>query len=343
MQTILVTGGAGFIGSHTVVELAHAGYRPVIVDDFSNSEQFVIQRLEQILGTSVACYEQDYRDTTKLQAVIDKEAITGIIHFAAHKAVGESVEQPLKYYANNVAGLIQLLKLCQNSPVQHFVFSSSCTVYGEPDKLPVTEDSPLKPAASPYGTTKQMGETILHDVAGTSQNLNGLSLRYFNPIGAHESALIGELPKGVPANLIPLVTQTAAGWRDKLIVHGEDYPTPDGTCIRDYLHVVDLAKAHVKALAYLEKQPAAFHDFVNVGTGTGSSVLEVIKTFEQVTGQKLPYEIGPRRAGDLVSTYAAVDKAQQTLDWVAEKTLADALQDAWRWQQALKPNDKETS
>jgi UDP-glucose 4-epimerase len=340
MQTILVTGGAGFIGSHTVVELAQAGYRPIIVDDFSNSEHFVIERLEKILGQSVVCYEQDYRDVAKLKEVIDKEDVTGIIHFAAYKSVGESVEKPLEYYANNVSGLIDLLDLCENSPVKNFVFSSSCTVYGEPDKLPVTEDSPLKPAASPYGTTKQMGESILNDAASVSKNINGLSLRYFNPIGAHESALIGELPKGVPANLVPYVTQTAAGIREKLIVHGDDYQTDDGTCVRDYIHVVDLAKAHVKALSYLQGKPVAFHDFINVGTGTGTSVLEVIKTFEEATGQKLPYEVGPRRAGDLVSTYAAVDKATKELDWKTEKSLADGLSDAWRWQQTLK---KETT
>ncbi|MEK7594278.1 MAG: UDP-glucose 4-epimerase GalE [Patescibacteria group bacterium] len=335
MNTILVTGGAGFIGSHTVVELVKAGYRPIIVDDFSNSEHFVIDRLEQILGTPVTYYEQDYRDTAKLKEVIVKEGVTGIIHFAAHKAVGESVEQPLKYYENNVVGLIELLELCTDSGVKHFVFSSSCTVYGEPDTLPVTEASALKPASSPYGSTKQMGETILNDFASVTKDFNALSLRYFNPIGAHESALIGELPKGVPANLIPLVTQAAAGIRDKLTVHGDDYDTPDGTCIRDYIHVVDLADAHVKALSYLEKQPATFHDFINVGTGKGSSVLEVIKTFEEVTGEKLTYEIGPRRAGDIVSTYAAVDKSAEDLGWKTEKTLADGLRDAWRWQQTL--------
>jgi len=335
MQTILVTGGAGFIGSHTAIELAQAGYRPVIVDDFSNSEHFVVERLEKILGAPVVCYEQDYRDVTALKSVIDKEAVTGIIHFAAHKSVGESVEKPLKYYANNVAGLIDLLQLCEESAIKNFVFSSSCTVYGEPDKLPVTEDSPLKPAASPYGTTKQMGESILRDASAVSQTFNGLSLRYFNPIGAHESALIGELPKGVPANLVPYITQTAAGIQPKFTVLGNDYPTPDGTCIRDYIHVVDLAKAHVKALSYLEKQPVAFHDFINVGTGTGSSVLKVIKTFEKVTGQKLPYKFGPRRQGDLVSTYAAVNKANDELGWQSEKTLADGLRDAWRWQQSL--------
>jgi UDP-glucose 4-epimerase len=335
MQTILVTGGAGFIGSHTVVELAGAGYRPVIIDDFSNSEPVVIKRLEKLLGAKVAYYKQDYKDTAKLKTVIEAENVQGIIHFAAYKSVNESVKKPLKYYDNNVAGLIKLLGLCEQASVKHFVFSSSCTVYGEPDSLPVTEDSPMKPATSPYGATKQMGEIIVQDATAASRHFNSLSLRYFNPIGAHASALIGELPKGVPANLVPWVTQTAAGLRKQLVVHGNDYSTADGTCVRDYIHVVDLAKAHVKALAYLEKQPARFYDFINFGTGQGSSVLEVVKAFQQVTGQKLPYKIGPRRAGDTVSTYAAVDKAKRVLGWSAEKSLADGLADAWRWQQQL--------
>ena len=335
MRTILVTGGAGFIGAHTVVELVNAGYRPVIIDDFSNSEPAVIERLEKLLKRPVVHYEQDFQDIDKLKAVAEKEGVDGIIHFAAYKAVGESIKQPLRYYANNVSGLINLLDFCETSKLQHFVFSSSCTVYGEPDQVPVTEDSPVKPAVSPYGASKQMGETILRDATRVSQNLNATALRYFNPIGSHPSALIGELPKGVPANLVPFITQTAAGLRDKLVVYGDDYPTSDGSCIRDYIHVVDLARAHVKALEYLEKQPAAFYDVVNIGTGKGSSVLEVIKIFESVTGQKLPYEIGPRRVGDIVSTYAAVDKARQALGWKAEKTLADALADAWRWQQSL--------
>jgi len=335
MKSVLVTGGAGFIGSHTVVELAAAGYKPVVVDDFSNSEKFVIERLEKLLGTKVAHYDFDYKDIGRLKQIVEKENVTGIIHFAAFKSVSESLERPLDYYSNNVGGLINLLAFCEGSPVENFVFSSSCTVYGEPDDLPVTEDSPLKPATSPYGATKQMGETITADAARVSQSFNALSLRYFNPIGAHESALIGELPKGVPANLVPFVTQTAAGIHDHVTVYGDDYSTPDGTCIRDYIHVVDLAKAHVKALAYVEKKPVAFYDFINVGTGKGSSVLEVIKTFEQVSGQKLPYEVGPRRAGDLVSTYASVVKASKELGWKAEKTLADGLADAWRWQQSL--------
>jgi UDP-glucose 4-epimerase len=333
MKTVLVTGGAGFIGSHTIVELAGAGYRPVIVDDFSNSEEFVIKRLEKLLGAKVAHYRQDYRDIAQLQAIIEAEKVEGIIHFAAYKSVNESVKNPLKYYDNNVVGLIKLLELCEQTAVKHFVFSSSCTVYGEPDSLPVSEESPMKPATSPYGATKQIGEMVVRDATGASRHINALSLRYFNPVGAHASALIGELPKGVPSNLVPLVTQTAAGLRKQFVVHGDDYPTADGTCIRDYVHVVDLAKAHVKALAYLEKQPAGFYDFINFGTGQGSSVLEVVKTFQEVTGQKLPYKLGPRRAGDMVSTYASVDKANRVLGWSAEKSLSDALADAWRWQQ----------
>ena len=336
METILVTGGAGFIGSHTVVELVSAGYRPIIVDNFSNSEHSVIKNLEKLIGQPLTFYEQNFQDTDKLQDVIQKEAVSGIIHFAAYKAVGESVKEPLKYYENNVSGLIALLRLLQtNESVKHFVFSSSCTVYGEPDSLPVTEDSPVKPAVSPYGASKQMDEAILHDATTISPSLNSVALRYFNPIGAHPSALIGELPKGVPANLVPFVTQTAAGLRSKLVINGDDYPTVDGSCVRDYIHVIDLAKAHVKALAYLEKQPAASYDTINVGTGKGSSVLEVLQTFEQVSGKKLPYEIGPRRDGDVVSTYASVSKAGELLGWSAEKTLADALTDAWRWQQSL--------
>ncbi len=340
MRSILVTGGAGFIGSHTVVELAKAGYRPIIVDDFSNSEHFVIERLEKIIGQPVVCYEQDFRDINRLSKVVTNESVAGIIHFAANIYVEESVKEPLKYYDNNVVGLIELLKYCEAADIENFVFSSSCTVYGEPDKLPVSEETPFKPANSPYGTTKQMGEYVLRDATRVSKKYNSLSLRYFNPMGAHESALIGELPRGIPSHLIPYVTQVAAGIREKLMVYGNDYPTTDGTCIRDYIHVVDLAKAHVKALSYLEEKPVAFHDFINVGTGTGTSVLQVIKTFEEATGQKLAYEIGPRRAGDLVSTYAAVDKATKELDWKTEKNLADGLIDAWRWQQSLENKDR---
>jgi UDP-glucose 4-epimerase len=336
MQTILVTGGAGFIGSHTVVELVAAGYRPVIVDNHSNSEAGVIDRLSTLTKQPITFYEQDFQDIQRLSDIIVREKVSGIIHFAAYKAVNESVEKPLKYYQNNVAGLIGLLAYCTDTPaIKNIVFSSSCVVYGEPDSLPVTEDSPVKPAVSPYGTTKQMCESILRDITTVSSSMNALALRYFNPIGAHPSALIGELPRGIPANLVPFVTQTAAGLRPELTVYGNDYPTPDGSCIRDYIHVVDLARAHVKALDWLEKQPAACYETLNVGTGKGTSVLEIIRTFEEATGKHVPYIIGPRREGDIVSTYAGVEKAAELIGWRAEKDLITALTDAWYWQESL--------
>jgi UDP-glucose 4-epimerase len=339
MRNILVTGGAGFIGSHTVVELVNAGYRPVIIDNFSNSDRSVLPALNEITGQQIICYEGDFQDQKLLAKVFAKENIDGVIHFAAFKAVGESVKKPLEYYRNNVAGLVSLLEATEQHKVPNLVFSSSCTVYGEPDKLPITEESPNKPAASPYGATKQMCETIIHDATIGSNNLRSLSLRYFNPIGAHSSALIGELPIGIPANLVPFVTQAAAGIRKQLTVFGNDYPTPDGTCIRDYIHVVDLAKAHVKALQHVAKQKTGYYDTCNVGTGKGSSVLEVIKTFEKVTGQKVPYKVGSRRAGDIIKIYAAVDKSKKMLGWQTEKSLADALTDAWHWQQNINKKD----
>ncbi len=332
---ILVTGGAGFIGSHTVVELIAAGYEPIIVDNFSNSQKGVIERLEELTGQSLKFYEQDFQDATALTKIITDEGVTGIIHFAAYKAVNESVEEPLKYYQNNVAGLITLLKVVEQQKVPHFVFSSSCTVYGEPETLPVTENEPLKPAVSPYGATKQMCEEILRDTTVVSSRLRSIALRYFNPIGAHPSGKIGELPLGTPACLVPYLTQAVAKLRPPLTVYGNDYPTPDGTCIRDYIHVVDLARAHVSALRLLESQKAASYEVCNVGTGTGSSVSEVITTFEKVTGESVPYTFGARRAGDIVSSYADVTKAKELLGWQSEFTLADALKDAWRWQQTL--------
>lgn len=335
MKHILVTGGAGYIGSHTVVELVAAGYHPVIIDNFSNSEKSVLDGLKKITGQKITCYEHDYQDPDFLKDVLTKENIDGVIHFAAFKAVGESVEQPLKYYRNNIVGVTTLLEAMEQVGVPNLVFSSSCTIYGEADKLPLTEEAPIKPAVSPYGATKQMGETIIADVTKASKQLKSLRLRYFNPIGAHPSALIGELPRGVPSILVPFITQTVAGWRDQLTVFGDDYPTPDGTCIRDYIHVVDLAKAHIKALEYIDKLPVGTSDFCNAGTGQGNSVLEVIKTFEKVTGQKVPYKIGPRRSGDIIASYASVDKAAKVLNWRTEKTLAEALDDAWRWQQTL--------
>lgn len=335
-KTILVTGGLGYIGSHTVVELASAGYRPVIIDNLSNSSVDMLPRIEQITGQTIPFYEQDFQHTERLATVLRNEHVTGIIHFAAFKAVGESVKKPLSYYKNNVAGLVSLLEVVEalKQPIQ-VIFSSSCTVYGNADTQPITESAPHKPAASPYGSTKQMCETILHDATQSSKTLSSVSLRYFNPIGAHQSGLIGELPIGTPANLIPFVTQTAAGLRESLTVFGDDYPTVDGTCVRDYIHVVDLAKAHIKALEYAHSKPAKTYDVFNVGTGQATSVLEVIQRFKAATGQQVPYKIGPRRDGDIVTCYADPSKANKVLGWHAENSLDQALHDAWRWQQNL--------
>ena len=335
MKNILVTGGAGFIGSHTVVELVAVGYNPIIVDNLSNSEPSALKGIEKITGQKPVFYKGDFQDKKLLAKVFKEHKFDGIIHFAAFKSVGESVEQPLKYFKNNVAGLVSLLEFVQENKIKNLVFSSSCTVYGEADKLPLTEDAPVKPAASPYGATKQMAEIIIQDTTLASKDLRSLALRYFNPIGAHPSALIGELPIGRPMILIPFITQTVAGWLPELTVFGDDYPTPDGTSIRDYIHVVDLTKAHVKALEYISGQKAAFYDVINIGTGKGASVLEVIKTFEKVTEQKVPYKIGARRPGDVVAAYADVQKSKAKLGWQAEKTLDEALADAWRWQQTL--------
>ena len=333
---VIVTGGAGYIGSHTVVELTAAGYEPIIIDNFVNAEKSAVRGIERILGSSVKVYEGDCADIKLLEKVCDEEdGITGIVHFAAYKAVGESVEKPLKYYRNNLATLLSLLEISEKRGVAHLVFSSSCTVYGQPDTLPVTEQSPKKPAESPYGNTKQVCEEILEDAVRSQMPLKAIALRYFNPIGAHPTAAIGELPLGVPNNLVPFVTQAAAGLREKLTVFGDDYDTHDGTCVRDYIHVVDLAKAHVSALQHLEKQSAPFYDMFNIGTGHGNTVLDVIRTFEEVNGIKLNYSIGPRRPGDVEKVYADVTKSSQVLGWEAELDLADALKDAWRWQQAL--------
>lgn len=338
---ILVTGGAGYIGSHTVVELIASNYNPVIVDNFSNADKKVLTALEKITGQRIKFYEGDCTDPEFMEAVFASENdISGVIHFAAYKAVGESVQEPLKYYHNNVYSLILLLKIMQKFKVKNLVFSSSCTVYGEPDTLPVTELSPKKPAQSPYGNTKQICEEIIEDLCKQevkdNSGLKAISLRYFNPIGAHPSSLIGELPLGVPNNLVPFVTQTAAGLREQLTVFGDDYNTPDGTCIRDYIHVVDLAVAHVKALSYLkDQQDEIFYDMFNVGTGNGNSVKELIDTFEKVSGQKLNYKIGPRRSGDVEKVYANVDKVKEKLQWDARFTLEDSLRDAWNWQKQL--------
>ena len=334
---ILVTGGAGYIGSHTVVALHEAGYLPVIVDNFSNSAKSVMQGLEKITGKKFPLYEIDCNDKKAMQEVFEKEEdIQGVIHFAAYKAVGESVAEPLKYYQNNIVSLLVLLELMEQYKVHNLVFSSSCTVYGQPDELPVTEKTPTKPANSPYGRTKQMCEDILSDLAVSKSAVRSVALRYFNPVGAHESALIGELPNGVPNNLVPFVTQTAAGIRKQITVFGDDYNTPDGTCVRDYIHVVDLADAHIKAFEYLSKiKETSFYDTINIGTGKGNTVLEVIKTFEKVSGQKLNYQIGERRAGDVEQVYANVDKANKELNWQTKYDLERSMADSWRWQQAL--------
>lgn len=336
---ILVTGGTGFIGSHTVVELHNAGFEPIIVDNLDNSEVSVLTGLKQIIGYTPKFYQEDCNDASALKKIFNLEkTITGIIHFAAHKAVGESVQLPLKYYRNNIGSLVVLMETALEAGVQNLVFSSSCTVYGEPDRLPVDESFPVQPAESPYGNTKQIGEEIIRDAVASGVKMKALSLRYFNPIGGHPSALIGELPKGVPGNLVPFVMQTAAGWRPKLSIFGKDYNTPDGTGIRDYIHVVDLAKAHVNAIQYLAKQEKTnFYDWVNLGTGKGNSVLEVVQTFEKVSGQKLNYEFMPRRSGDIEKIYASTGKAEQVLGWKTELTLEDALRDSWRWQQTLGP------
>ncbi|MBP6386968.1 MAG: UDP-glucose 4-epimerase GalE [Pseudarcicella sp.] len=333
---ILVTGGAGFIGSHTIVELHNAGYESVILDNFSNSEEKAIQGIETIIGKSVKYYNADILDATAWDKVFTEQKIDGIIHFAAAKAVGESVQLPLKYYKNNVAGTALMLEKMLEHGVKNLVFSSSCTVYGEPDTLPVTETSAVKKALSPYGNTKQICEEIITDTVASATDFHAISLRYFNPIGAHESALIGELPLGVPANLVPFLTQAVAGIRGKLAVYGTDYPTPDGTAIRDYIHVVDLAKAHVAAIKLVTSQrDGRYYDIFNIGTGKGSSVLEVITAFEKATGITVEYETKPRREGDVVSVYADCTKSNNVLGWTAELSLVEALRDAWKWQKNI--------
>ncbi len=331
-----MTGGAGFIGSHTVVSLVEAGFEPVIVDNFSNSQQSALDGLRAILNRDVTCYSVDCNDRAAMTEIFEKEELRGVIHFAAYKAVGESVQQPLKYYRNNLDSLLLLLELMPAYGVQNLVFSSSCTVYGQPEQLPVTEETPRLPAQSPYGNTKAISEDIIRDTVQAQVPIRALALRYFNPVGAHPSAQIGELPLGVPANLVPFITQTAAGIRQSLTVYGSDYNTPDGTCIRDYIHVMDLAEAHVQALKKLnEAENEASYDVINIGTGRGETVLTIINTFEQETGVKLNYTMGPRRAGDVEQVYADVTKARRELGWTARRTLAESLRDAWRWQEKL--------
>jgi len=331
-RKILVTGGLGFIGSHTVVELQNEGYDVIIIDDLSNTSIEVLDGITAITGIQPEYVNLDLKNKARVEQFFNEHKIDGVIHFAASKAVGESVEQPLKYYENNIATLVYLLESMAAHKVPYFIFSSSCTVYGQADELPITENAPIKAAESPYGNTKQIGEEILKDLTKVS-DLRAIALRYFNPIGAHNSGLIGELPLGVPQNLIPFVTQTAAGIRKELSVFGDDYPTPDGTAIRDYIHVVDLAKAHISALKRLmQGKNSSKMEFFNVGTGKGSSVLEVIKAFEKVSKTKLNYKIVGRREGDIISAYADTSRANKELEWKAELGLEEALASAWQWQ-----------
>ena len=336
-KTVLVCGGAGYIGSHTTVELVEAGYDVVIIDNLSNSEKTAVEGIESIIGKKIKFYQMDCNDMNAMNELFEKEKFNSIIHFAAYKAVGESVNEPLKYYQNNLQSLIVVLEMMKKYDVENLVFSSSCTVYGQPDVLPVTEQTPRQVATSPYGNTKQMNEDIIRDTAYADSSLNAIALRYFNPIGAHKSALIGELSKGIPANLVPFITQTAAGIRESLTVFGDDYNTVDGTAVRDYIDVNDLAKAHVSAVDRLVqgKQKTNFEIF-NVGTGNGRSVLELIKAFEKVNNLKLNYKVAPRRAGDIEQIWAETTYANDELGWKAEKTIEQTLESAWRWEKKLR-------
>ena len=338
-QTILVTGGTGFIGSHTTVELINAGYKVVIVDNLSNSQADVIDGIEKITGVRPAFEKMDCCDLDGMDKVFAKYPdIEGIIHFAASKAVGESVEKPLLYYRNNIVSLVNLLELMPKYGVKGIIFSSSCTVYGQPapENLPVTEDAPVKPAESPYGNTKQVNEEIIRDFINSGADIKAILLRYFNPIGSHPSAIIGEMPNGVPMNLIPYVTQTAMGIREQLKVFGNDYDTPDGTCIRDYIYVVDLAKAHVKAMQRVLDTDSDKLEVFNVGTGKGVSTKEIVDAFEKSTGVKLNWTFAPRRPGDIEKVWDNPEKANNVLGWKAETSLEDTLKSAWNWQVKLR-------
>ena len=335
---ILVTGGLGFIGSHTVVELQNKGFEVVIVDNLSNSSIDVLDGIEAITGEKPIFEEFDLREKSKVQAFFQKHSdVLGVIHFAASKAVGESVEEPLLYYENNLGVLVYILQELKKMEGASFIFSSSCTVYGQADEMPITESAPVKPAESPYGNTKQVGEEIIKDTCKVNPKIKAIALRYFNPIGAHPSGKIGELPIGVPQNLVPFITQTGIGLREQLSVFGDDYPTEDGTCIRDYIHVVDLAKAHVAALQrLLESKNESNYEVFNLGTGTGSSVLEVIQSFERVSGEKLNYKIVDRRPGDIIQAYADTKKANEVLGWKAKSSLDDAMKSAWEWEKIVR-------
>jgi len=345
MDKILVTGGTGYIGSHTVVELLNEGYEVVIVDDLTNSRAAVVDGIEKITGKRPVFEVFDLCDEANVTALFKNHPdIKAVIHFAASKAVGESVEKPLLYYRNNLLSLIRLLEAMQQAGVPNIVFSSSCTVYGQPDKLPVTESTPFKPAESPYGNTKQIGEEILRDTCKTDARINSIALRYFNPVGAHESGLIGELPQGVPNNLVPFVTQTAAGIRNELLVFGSDYNTPDGFAVRDYIHITDLAQAHVKALKRLQhKSQKSNYEFFNLGTGKGLSVMEIIQAFERANSIKVNYKVVARRSGDIEKIYADTSLANQELNWKAERSVDDMMRSAWKWQQNLMREKKITA
>ena len=329
-KKILVTGGAGYIGSHTVVSLLEAGFEPIIVDNYCNSQPWIINQLEELTGSSIKSYEVDCTDKIALEEVFSKEDIHGVIHFAALKAVGESVAKPLKYYQNNISSLVCIIELMSKYKVKNLVFSSSCTVYGESNFLPVTEDHPIKKAESPYGYTKQVCEQMISDTLFSKKLNRAATLRYFNPIGAHHTGLIGELPLDTPNNLVPFITQTAVGLRDCLTVFGNDYDTVDGTCVRDYIHVMDLAEAHVRSLQTMELNDKSYT--LNIGTGKGSSVLEAIQAFEKVNDIKLNYKIGAKREGDIEQIYAETTLSETTLGWKTKRTIEDAMRDAWKWQ-----------
>lgn len=331
MKTVLVTGGAGYIGSHTVLELLEKGYEAVVVDDLSNSSKIAVERVEQLSGKKVSFYKNNIMDNDAMQKVFDAHKIDACIHFAAFKAVAESVEKPLDYYWNNIAGTVNLLKLLGKNGCKNFIFSSSATVYGDSKVMPVTEDCPKGICTNPYGWTKHMNEQILTDLAHAEPEWNIILLRYFNPIGAHKSGMIGEDPKGIPNNLMPYITQVAVGKREKLGLFGNDYDTPDGTCIRDYIHVLDLAAGHVKALEKLDENCGL--GLYNLGTGKGYSVLEVIHAFEEATSIKIPYEVKPRRAGDVPVTYSSAKKAEEELHWKAQYGILEMCADSFRWQQ----------
>jgi len=336
-KKIIVTGGAGFIGSHTVVDLFENGFEPILLDDFSNSEISVVDRLTSICGHEIQCHELDCRDRSSVARIFETEGpIAGVIHFAASKSVGESQQNPLYYYSNNLGSLLTILDVMVEANVRDLVFSSSCTVYGQPESLPVTEATPIAEPASVYGATKQICERILRDAVASDAPIRATLLRYFNPIGAHPSGEIGELPLGDPQNLAPVILQSAAGLRGPVRIYGGDWSTPDGTCIRDYIHVLDLAAAHVKSLVWMDRQPdAPLLEILNIGTGRGTSVREALAAFEHATGQSVAFEVGERRDGDIEKIYANVDRAERILGWKAERSLEEAMRDAWRWQQGL--------